>query len=214
MLSKDREQHDCDTEGDGPLRLCVATRRTKPPGDLIRFVAAPDGQIMADLAHKLPGRGVWVGATYSDVAGAVRTKAFARSLKHNVTVAQDLADQVETLLVRRLSESISLANKAGQLLTGFTKIDAAVAGGGVVALLHGSDAAEDGRQKLDRKLAAVAESRGATAVVLVPLTIHELSLAIGRENVVHAALTEGGAARRVLAEAERLALYRSGKPVS
>lgn len=219
MLSEQREQSSQDTEGpagadDGPLRLCVATRRTRPPADLIRFVVDPDGHIVPDLAHRLPGRGVWVDSTYDAVATAVKTKSFARSLKRNATAAPDLADMVDQLMIRRLCEAVSIANKAGQIVTGFAKVDAALGSGTVIALLHGKDAAADGCQKLDRKLAAVAQAQGRKPIIVDVLTIDELSLAIGRENVVHAALAEGGAARRILAETERLLRYRSGNAIT
>ena len=75
-----------------PLRLCAVSRTRKAPDDLIRFVLGPDGTIVPDLARRLPGRGVWIGATRRDVAAAVRQNAFARSLKHAVLVPDDLPD--------------------------------------------------------------------------------------------------------------------------
>ncbi len=203
-----------ETEGEGTLRLCIATRAELPPEALIRFVLAPDGTIVPDLARRLPGRGVWVTATRDAVIAAIKAKAFAKSLKQQVLVPPDLAERIEGLLVKRVMEAISLANKAGELITGFTKVEALLASGEASALLHGSDAAADGRLKLDRKHAAVAQDRGKVAVVLDALSIGELSLAIGRENVVHAALRQGGAARRVVTVAERLMRYRSGSCIS
>ena len=84
----------CDGEDEadnGPLRLCAVSRAPKPPEELIRFVAGPDGAIVPDLARRLPGRGVWVDATREAVAAAVRQKAFAKSLKRQVSVPADLA---------------------------------------------------------------------------------------------------------------------------
>lgn len=214
VLSERQGQEQEAAEGEGSLRLCIATRTQRPPEELIRFVPAPDGSIVPDLARRLPGRGVWVTATREAVTAAVASKAFAKSLKRQVAAAPDLPDLIERLLVRRVTEAISLANKAGQVVTGFTKVDAVVAAGEAIALMHGSGAAADGRQKLDRKLAAVAQDKGKSAVLIDCLTIDELSLAIGRENVVHAALRAGGAAQRVIAEAERLMRYRSGNPIS
>jgi len=68
-------------DGDGSLRLCAATRAARSPDDLIRFVAGPDGTLVPDLARKLPGRGVWVTADRASLQQAIKTKAFARSLK-------------------------------------------------------------------------------------------------------------------------------------
>ena len=81
----------CEGEADaGLLRQCVVSRAHKPPEELIRFVAGPDGTIVPDLARRLPGRGVWVDATREAVDAAVRQKAFAKSLKRQVTVPPDL----------------------------------------------------------------------------------------------------------------------------
>jgi hypothetical protein len=203
-------QDDAHVAEDGPLRTCIVTRSQLPPEALIRFVAAPDGSIVPDLARRLPGRGVWVTATREAVAATVAGREFARSLKRQVKVPADLAERVEALLAKRLAEAVSLANKAGLVIAGFTKVDAAIAAGDVAALLHGAGAAADGRDKLDRKLAAVSAGKGGTPPIIDLMTIDELSLAIGRGNVVHAALREGGAARRVIDEAGRMWRYRSG----
>lgn len=196
-------------QSEGSLRLCAASRVQREPDELIRFVAGPDG-IVPDLARRLPGRGVWVTADRDHVARAVKTKAFARSLKAPVPVADDLAEQVGRLLERRLGEALSLANKAGSVVTGFEKVDRRLASGEVVALVHGCDAADGGRDRLDRKFVAIAGSERAGGRIVTLLTIDQISLAIGRPNVVHAALIKGGATERFLVEAGRLQRYRSG----
>jgi len=212
--SRRRERFDEGAEGDGSLRLCAATRLARPPEELIRFVAGPDGAIVPDLARKLPGRGVWVTAERQLVEQAIRTRAFARSLKRQVQVSQDLGGLVDRLLRDRVGALLSLANKAGLVVIGFAKIDAALEAGTVAALLHGSDASRDGCDKLDRKFRAISAAAGRTAAILTPFTVDEMSLAIGRPNVVHAALIPGGATDRFLSEAERLGRYRSGSGTS
>lgn len=194
---------------EGSLRLCAAWRVERDPADLIRFVQGPDG-IVPDLARRLPGRGVWVTADRESVAKAVKQKAFARSLKAPVAVPEDLADQVARLLERRLGEALSLANKSGSVLTGFEKVDRRLAAGDVTAVVHGSDAADGGCEKLDRKFRAVAGSPEKPGRIVTLLTIEQISLAIGRPNVVHAALIKGGASERFMVEAGRLERYRSG----
>lgn len=194
----------------GPQRRCVVSREERAPDDLIRFVVDPAGAIVPDLAHKLPGRGVWVTADRASVAAAVKSKAFAKSLKRPVSVAEDLPETIETLSLKRVLQALSLANKSGLVTTGFEKVDTLLARGRAVAIVHGSDAAEDGRGKLDRKFTAIQRDRGQTAHIVDWLTIEQLSLAIGRSNVVHAGLTQGGATKRFLSEAERLRRYRSG----
>lgn len=202
-----------DADGAGAsLRTCIVTRAERPPADLIRFAAGPDGTIVPDLACRLPGRGAWVTADRATVEAAVKRKAFARSLKKAVSAPADLADQVERLMLRRVCDALSIARKAGLVATGFTKIDASISAGEPIALLHGADASDDGVQKLDRRFSAMCRDAGRTPIVVRDFTIEQMSLALGRANVVHAALMVGGAARSFLSEAERLARYRSGRP--
>lgn len=207
-----RQVVDCSKGGrsQGSLRRCIVTRAELSPEDLIRFVADPEDQVVPDIARKLPGRGVWVRATKSDVDKAVNTKAFSKALKRQVNAAPDLAQTVEALFIRRAQDALSLANKAGLVSSGFEKVEALVECGRAVALVHGADAAEGGRRKLDRKFAAIKRDSGGSAPVVDCLTIEQLSLAIGRSNVVHAGLTRGGATDRFLNEAKRLKRYWSG----
>ena len=195
-----------------PLRLCAVSRTPAGPDDLIRFVADPEGTIVPDLARRLPGRGVWVGATRKTVAAAIRQKVFSRGLRQAVSVPDDLPDTIERLMLKRLAEAISLANKAGLLVAGFAKVDALVAQGRAAVLVHAADGAAGGAARLDRKFKALAGPERAERAVVNELTGAELDLAIGRSNVVHAAASEGGASLRILQEAARLRRYRSGEP--
>jgi uncharacterized protein len=194
----------------GPHRLCAVTRVSKPPEELIRFVQGPDGAIVPDLALRLPGRGVWVEATRSRVADAARRNVFAKSLKRSVSVPQDLPERIERLLQRRLADALSLANKAGLVVTGFTKVDALIAGGEAFALLHAADGAADGIAKLNSKFRALRPGSEDDGAIIRELTSAEMSLALGRPNVVHAAASEGGASRRIAREAGRLRRFRTG----
>jgi hypothetical protein len=201
-----------DREGEadeGPLRLCAVSRAQRPLDELIRFVLGPDGTVVPDLARRLPGRGVWVGATRE----AVRQKVFARSLKQPVTMPDDLPGLIDRLMARRLAEAISLANKAGLLTVGFAKVEELIGRGQAVVLIHAADAASDGAGKLDRKFKGLLGPERAQEATVCYLTGLELDLAIGRSNVVHAAAAEGGASRRILQEAGRLGRYRSGEQV-
>lgn len=209
------KERECQAEADsGPLRQCAVTRAKKSPEELIRFVAGPDGAIVPDLARHLPGRGVWVDGTYAAVAAAVRQKAFARSLKQQVSVPADLPDRVERLMARRLCEALSLANKAGLVVAGFAKIEALMARKRAIVLLHAGDAAADGVAKLDGKFNALSTGEAARTASIRDLSGAEMSLAMGRPNVIHAAAAEGGATRRLIAEARRLRRYRLGQEAS
>jgi predicted RNA-binding protein YlxR (DUF448 family) len=197
-------------------RTCALTREPLTPEDGLRFVAGPDGTIVPDVGRRLPGRGVWLTGTRAVVTEAARKGAFQRSLKRPVNVPDGLADLIEQLLVKRVIESLSLANKAGLVTTGFTKVEIAVQKGSCAFLLHASDAAADGVEKLDRRLTTATAASGAAipengvkSRIIDCLSSAELSLAIGRSNVVHAALARGGAATRFSREAERLQRYRA-----
>jgi uncharacterized protein len=209
-LARSRRAIDADQDeaGDGPLRLCALTRVALPKDELIRFVRGPDAALYADPGAKLPGRGVWVTATAAKIAEAVKAKVFARSLKTDVNVPADLAEKVGHLLERRALDALSLANKAGFVTTGFDKLDALVAKSPVAVLLHAREASPDGAGKLDRKYVAVARANLREPRILALFTVEQMSLAIGRANVVHAALTQGGATEKFLSEAGRVARYR------
>ncbi len=215
-LGAGEQQHDYDDGIDsaGSLRRCVVTRTERSPDDLVRFVVDPSGAVVADLARKLPGRGVWVSADKANIAAAVKANAFAKSLKRQVSVAPDLPERVESLFVKRVLEALSLANKAGLVVTGFDKVETLLDAGKAAALLHGTDAAADGTRRLDRKFAAIQRDKGQPVPIVDWLTIDQMSLAIGRSNVVHAGLKQGGATNRLLREAERLRRYRSGMGAS
>jgi hypothetical protein len=140
----------------------------------------------------------------------VRRKVFARSLQSQVVVPDDLPDQVERLMTRRLAEAVSLANKAGLLVTGFAKVENLIAQRRAAVLVHASDAGADGTAKLSQKFRAMLGAEGDREATVTELTGEQLDLAIGRSNVVHAAASAGGASSRLLAEAGRLRRYRSG----
>lgn len=193
----------------GPTRMCAVTRAELPPDELIRFVRAPNGEIVPDLEMRLPGRGVWVTCDRKTLEKAIKTKAFARSLQSDVSVPGDLPQRLDTLLLRRAGDALALANKAGKVTAGFQQVDAALEKGKVAVLVQGSDAADDGRGKLDRKFRAIQREKGAKAPIVSVLTIAEMSLAIGRPSVVHAALLPGGLAKRFQRETERVSRYRS-----
>lgn len=192
------------------VRLCAVGRVERSISDLIRFVAGPDDVMVPDLNRKLPGRGVWVTADKASVAAAVKSQAFAKRLKRQVTVPEDLPDRIEAMLMKRLEQALAMANKAGVMVFGFAQVEAELDKCQIAVLVHGSDGAEGGRDKLDRKLAAIARAQGGSAAIVNILTIDQISLAMGRSNVVHAGLRKGGATDRVWSEAERIKRYQAG----
>jgi len=133
---------------DEPERRCIVTRDTGPKAGLIRFVAAPDGEIVPDLAGRLPGRGIWVSADREVLAQAAAKGHFARAARRQVRVAPDLADRVEALLVARVVDLLSLARKAGQAVAGLEKTRDALVSGGAVLLLQAVDGSARERGRL------------------------------------------------------------------
>ena len=184
-------------------RMCVVTREVRPTAELLRFVADPSGEIVLDLRHRLPGRGVWVSARADIIRQAVRKKLFARSLKAAVRSPDDLDERVEKQLRQALLGALSLARKGGGLVTGFDAVSAAIEGGKVAALIHASEAGADGVGKLQAAL----RRKGADVPVLRRLSEPELSLALGRPHVIHAALLAGRAGRLALDLIDQLAWF-------
>jgi predicted RNA-binding protein YlxR (DUF448 family) len=181
----------------------------RPKDELIRFVLGPDATVVPDLKEKLPGRGVWLTAAKDVVADAAKRNVFARALKTEAKIPQELAAEVEKRLAEAAISALSLANKAGEAVFGNAKVEEAIARGRVLALVHAKEAADDGCRKLDGKLRGIGD--GAVFPPVRAFGAGELGLASGRTNVIHAALIQGGAARNVLAAASRLERYRKGK---
>lgn len=195
--------------------MCALTREVKPAADLIRFVVSPDGELVPDTDARAEGRGVWISLGAKAVAEAQKKKAFARSLKAEVKVPDDLAGLTRKRLEERYLSALSLARKAGQLVTGASKVKSAIEAGEVLALLTATDAAEDGRNKLMGSLKGY--TRAAEEAGFNPsetphfelLDSGQMGLALGIENVIHAALIKGGAAQAAVQRAERLARYNA-----
>ncbi|WP_035716785.1 RNA-binding protein [Azorhizobium doebereinerae] len=219
LASEDQDETDAGPRGLNAARapdarLCLASRQVTPISDMLRYVVGPDGAIVPDLARKLPGRGAWVTATRAALDQAIKRKAFGRAFKGKGTSAPDLPDLVETLLVADTRAALSLANKAGRVVTGTTKVETALTEGSVRTLLHASDARPDGIRKLNG-FARQLEAAGMRPVAIVDcLSGVELDLALGRSNVVHAALLAHPTTAGFLARCRRLERWRMGSAAS
>jgi predicted RNA-binding protein YlxR (DUF448 family) len=179
---------------------------------MIRFVLSPEMEVVPDLKRKLPGRGVWVTARAHYVAEAVRKGAFGRGFKAKVSAPPDLADRIDALLMRDALQFLALANKAGVVIAGSAKVEAAIARGGVAVLLHAADAGADGVRKLGQALTRN-HGQGAAEVPRVRLFDGaQMDLALGRSNVIHAALKASAATDAFLERCRRVELYRSSAP--
>ena len=198
--SRSRERLD-DGASRSRERRCIVTGEIMPDSRLIRFVAAPDGQVVPDVAAKLPGRGLWVTASRAAITQAVEKKLFSRAAKANVTADATLADRTEQALVSRMLGDLGLARRSGALVLGFDNVLRALEGPRPPkVLIEAFDGSADGK----RKLYAAAHRLELECAVIESLTSAELGLALGRENVIHAAVQPGGLAERLTLDAQRL----------
>jgi predicted RNA-binding protein YlxR (DUF448 family) len=188
---------------EGPQRMCIATGEHLPADELIRFVLGPQGEIVPDLQHELPGRGLWVRASRKALAKAIAEERFSKALRRKCSAAPDLPDRVESLIRARARQYLALANKAGLLVHGFEKVADALSAGRARVLIEASDGAEDGRRKLRQRLPEGCE-------IVAAFDSRELSLALGRANVIHAALAKGSLADKFLTAARRVEAFGSG----
>jgi len=186
-------------------RRCLVSGEVLPECRLMRFAADPDGNVVPDVAASLPGRGMWVRADRASVDAAVAKNLFSKSAKASLKAPAGLPAKVEALLVARMQADLGLARRAGQLVLGFDNVLRAMGDRVPPALLvEAADGAADGR----RKLAGSAHARGLEIETIDALSAKELSLALGRENVIHAALKPGRLAERLIFDAGRLAGFR------
>lgn len=193
--SKDRET---------PERRCLVTGERSPKFGLIRFVLGPSGEIVPDLAEKLPGRGIWLTADRAVIDRAAAKGLFARGAKAPAQAPQDLADMVEAGLAKRVTDTISLARKAGRAVAGFEKVKDWLAQDRARVLLQASDGSERGKGKLWTP-------EGGRWFGC--LTASELGLSFGRSHVIHAALAQGGLTDKLIRDAARLTGLRGQSAV-
>lgn len=179
---------------DEPERRCIVTGDVQPKSGLVRFVLSPDGVVVPDILEKLPGRGMWVSADRAVLEKAGRGQ-FARAAKGPVTVPPDLLDEVERQLVRRVTDLLALARKAGLAVCGFEKVKDRLAQGDVRVLFQASDGSVRGKSKLWTPTGAR---------YFDCLTSEELGLAFGRQSVIHGVLATGALSDRVVEEAAKL----------
>jgi uncharacterized protein len=196
------------SEAHSPERTCIVTRRRLAPEAMIRFVRAPDGAVTPDIRSRLPGRGVWVTARAQLVAEAARKQAFSRSLKARAEAATTLAEDVDALLEADCLQMLALANKAGAVVCGFGKVAQALERGEVAVLIEVKDSGEDGRRKLAQAARRGAAAPGRTPETVTIFTSGQMDLALGRTNVIHAAVMNGGFAAPLSARFAKLAAYR------
>jgi predicted RNA-binding protein YlxR (DUF448 family) len=205
----------------GPLRRCIITRERLPKERMIRFVVGPDRQIVPDLAARLPGRGIWLSASWdvlesADARGDGQQKekrgdgryrhlarAFARAARGPVSVPSDLSVLLQTALVRRIGDCLGLARRAGQAVAGYDKAREALKTGRYRLVLQASDGSEAERSRF-------LSGFGPDLTIIDPLPGETLGRVFGRDYVVHVAVAPGKLAESLVVEAGRLAGLKNG----
>lgn len=197
-------------------RRCIVTGESAPVTGLVRLVMGPENVLVPDVAEKLPGRGIWISADGDLIRSAAAdgrlAKGASRSLKTGVkasSIPSDLPEMIERLLTRRALDRLGLERRAGRLVTGFEKVRAALGdpGQNVMVLLAASDGTGDGRTKIRAKAAAT-RTDAQPAHLVEYFDREELGQALGRDNMVHAAVLAGGAGKRLVADLNRLNGFR------
>lgn len=183
-------------------RMCIVTRKVRGEDALIRFVRSPEGAAVPDLARKLPGRGVWVSLSREVLGQAVTRRQFSKGFGTETAAAADLPEIVAGLLKKAALSYLSLARKAGEAVSGFTKVEELLGKGRARVLLHAREAQPDGCQKLDRMA-------GPDVDRILIFDRDELGLAFGGSNVIHAAVARGGLAEKLVEAARRLRIYEA-----
>jgi len=186
-----------------PERTCVLTRRKANKDELIRLALSPDGEVAPDVRARAPGRGAWIGVSRSELDAAnAKGKlkaALQRAFKTNdVSVPADLGERIEAALKQATLDRLGMEARSGNLINGFDRIENAARAGKVAMLIHAADAGDDGNRSLDQawRVGGGGPNKQ-TQGVIFPLDRTILSMALGRDNVVHVALTDPAAASRV-----------------
>ena len=206
--------------GDGPERRCVLSGRNGARDEFVRLALSPEGAVLPDALAKAPGRGAWIGVDRAELAGAVASgklkAALSRAFKSGaLAIPENLAELTEKALLRAFLDRLGLEMRAGKLILGSDRIANEARMGKVAALYHACDASDDGARKLDQawRVGQDAEGSGLSGVRL-PLDRAALSVALGRDNVVHLALADRASAERVAIPLRRLLHFLGGQPAA
>lgn len=195
----------------GSERTCIVSGAKGAPEAMLRFALAPDGSVVLDIRRKLPGRGVWTRLSAEAVRLAAQKQAFSRAFRVRADAPATLSADVDGLLERDALQSLAMANKAGLVAVGAFKTKSAIGKGDVAALIEAGDGAPDGARKVAQALRTKFGQIAATIPVIDVFSSEHLSLALGKANVIHAALKSGAPTLAFLARVERLRRYRTSE---
>jgi uncharacterized protein len=190
---------------ESPERTCILTRAKGGRDELIRLALGPDGQVAPDIRARAPGRGAWISVGRKELDAANAKGQLASALKRafktqSITLAPDLGERTAAALRQNVLDRLGMEARSGNLINGSERVEAAARAGKVALLLHAADSGEDGRRRLDQ---AWRVGGGGPQGMIFPEGRTILSMALGRDNVVHVALTDPAAASRVTRALER-----------
>jgi hypothetical protein len=195
---------------DASERRCVLSGERGARDELVRLAISPDGVVLPDALARAPGRGAWIGVSRAELDKAViegKLKgALSRAFKTGqLTIPDDLGQRIEDALTRAFLQRLGLELRAGHLILGSDRIAEHARSGRVTALYHATDAGDDGARKLDQAFRVGSDNEGTgLAGIRLPLDRAALSVALGRENVVHLALADRASAERTALILRRL----------
>ena len=210
MRTPHNEQVGSDIPVDPAERTCVLSGEKAARDALIRLAISPDGEVFPDALAKASGRGAWLGVARPELEAALAKGKFTGAMKRAfkgapISVTNDLPAKIEAALSRAFTERLGLELRSGRLLMGSDRIADNARAGKVAWLAHAADASDDGSRKLDQAWRVGSDAEGSgLAGVRLPLDRAALSVALGRDNVVHLALTDAAAAARLAVPLGRL----------
>ncbi|MGG5823323.1 RNA-binding protein [Falsiroseomonas sp. HW251] len=179
----------------GPLRRCLVTRERLPKEAMVRFVLGPDRKVIADLAERLPGRGMWLSAKADVIEQAARRGAFAKAVRGEVLVPPDLRATIEDGLRGRIRDLVGFARRAGQAVSGWQAAREWLQAGRAGLMVQAADGSTAEKARLVGRR---------DVPVVSPLDAAALGAPFGRDRAVHVAVARGRLAERIAAEAARL----------
>ena len=194
-------------------RRCILTGRDVCRDEAIRLAVSPDGDVLPDALARAPGRGAWIGVSQAELAEAMENGklkgALARSFKDGkLSIPEDLPVLLQNALTRAFLERLGLEMRSGRLILGSDRITNEARMGKIAALFHAKDASLDGAKKLDQAWRVGNDAEGSgQAGDRLPLDRTALSVALGRDNVVHLALADRASAQRVSVPLGRLLTF-------
>jgi predicted RNA-binding protein YlxR (DUF448 family) len=220
MRTLPNERLGSDSHSDAPERKCILSGEHAARDALVRLAIGPAGEVLPDALARAPGRGAWIGVTREELGTAVakgRLKAaLARAFKGEaLAIPENLGELTEKALTRAFLDRLGLELRAGRMILGSERIAEQARQGKVAWLGHASDASDDGSRKLDQAFRVGMDAEGSgLGGMRLPLDRAALSVALGRDNVVHLALADPASAERVATPLRRLMRFAGTVPAA